>query len=78
MTLWTLLQVSIVMHVCSTVIMLCYRHKYLHATLRSSCSVIVQAVLLFANGLAILNNERFLEPCKSEMMLLCVASLGCC
>jgi hypothetical protein len=25
----------------------------------------VQAVLLFVNGLAILNNERFLEPCES-------------
>ena len=25
----------------------------------------MQAVLLFVNGLAILNNERFLEPCKS-------------
>lgn len=26
----------------------------------------MQAVLLFVNGLAILNNERFLEPCKSS------------
>ena len=49
---------------------LCCRHEYLHATLCSSASVMMQAVLLFVNGLAILNNERFLEPCKSLIMLL--------
>jgi len=37
---------------------------YLHAEANLSAFV-MQAVLLFVNGLAILNNERFLEPCES-------------
>ena len=34
----------------------------------------MQAVLLFVNGLAVLNNERFLEPCKSALP----AASACC
>ncbi len=37
----------------------------LHAEANLSAFV-MQAVLLFVNGLAILNNERFLEPCESS------------
>ena len=57
--------------------MLCSRHEYLHATLHSSAPVVMQAVLLFANGLAILNNERFLEPCKSAIHAAVSTSLWC-
>ena len=64
MSLWTILQVMRALHPAEGI---SKHHMSLHtlareALTRSCCCL--QGFLLFANGFAILNNERFLEPCK--------------
>ena len=65
MTLWTLLQVSINARIAVSRPML-GADMTTFMQVETEVLLMMQAVLLFVNGLAVLNNERFLEPCTSS------------